>query len=59
MDDRSYAEYIATTGKNDSRESWIDWKVVVCGMSRREATKAAHEPGWGWEPGLATKKWEG
>lgn len=46
----SYAEYLATTGSEDSRQSWIAWKVEICRMEPSEATKAAYDKEWGYEP---------
>ncbi|WP_206459407.1 hypothetical protein [Anaerovorax sp. IOR16] len=52
MLDYSYKEYLQKTGKKDSRESWIDWKVEICGMDYEEARIASIDPDWGWEEGL-------
>lgn len=46
----SYEEYLSKTNKQDKRESWIDWKTEICGLRLDEATKAAYDPEWGFEP---------
>ncbi len=46
----SYKEYLERTNQTDARFSWIAWKVEMCGMTTEEATKAAYDPEWGWEP---------
>jgi len=46
----SYTEYLTKAGQHDSRQAWIDWKIVCCGMEPDEATKAAYDPEWGWTP---------
>lgn len=45
----SYDEYLNKTGKQDCRESWIDWKTDVCGMRYMDARRAAYDPDWGYE----------
>lgn len=45
----SYEEYLAKTGKEDCKESWIDWKIDVCNMPYMEAVRAANDPEWGYE----------
>lgn len=45
----SYDEYLEKTGKEDCKESWIDWKTDICGMSYLEAVRAANDPEWGYE----------
>jgi hypothetical protein len=44
-----YDEYLNKTGLQDSREAWINWKTDVCGMTRKQAVKAAYDPAWGYE----------
>lgn len=44
-----YEEFLKEAGFSDSRTNWIAWKIC-CGMSLDEATKAAYDPVWGWEP---------
>jgi hypothetical protein len=55
MLDWSYKEYLERSGKEDTRKSWIQWKIDICGMSEKEATIAGYDPEWGWEEGLGTK----
>ena len=45
----SYEEYLTKTNKEDNRESWIDWKTEICGMSYMEARRASYDPDWGYE----------
>lgn len=45
----SYNEYLTKTGKEDNKQSWIDWKVEVCGMRYMEAVRASNDPDWGYE----------
>jgi len=45
----SYADYLEKTKKEDNRNSWIDWKTEICGMSYTEAYKASYDPDWGYE----------
>jgi hypothetical protein len=37
-------------GIKDSRRSWIEWKMDVCGMSEKASIKAAYDPTWGYTP---------
>jgi hypothetical protein len=46
----SYSEFIEKTGKQDSKTTWIRWKVDACGMSIKEAVKAANDAEWGYCP---------
>jgi hypothetical protein len=46
----SYNEYLQNTGKDDCKNSWIDWKAEIHGMFYSEAIKAAHDPEWGYRP---------
>lgn len=50
--DLSYAEYLSKAGQKDSRQAWIDWKIVCCGMEPKEAAKVADDPDWGWTPDM-------
>ena len=45
----SYEEYLAKTQKEDNKESWIDWKFEICGMSYLEAIREANDPDCGYE----------
>jgi len=45
----SYEEYLEKTDKENCVDSWIDWKVEICGMSYVEARKSAYDPEWGFE----------
>ena len=45
----SYDEYLEKTGKEDCKESWIDWKTDVYNMSYIETLRAANDPEWGYE----------
>lgn len=45
----SYEDFLKETKKEDNRESWIDWKTDVCGMSYLAARRAAYDPEWGYE----------
>ena len=45
----NYDEYLQKTKKEDNKQSWIDWKFEICGMSYTEAVKAANDPEWGYE----------
>jgi len=54
MLDWSYKEYLQKTGKNDVRQSWVDWKIEICNMEYEEAVKASIDPEWGWEEGLGS-----
>lgn len=45
----SYDEYLKRTGKEASKEAWIDWKVEICGMSYIEARKVCYDLDWGYE----------
>ena len=47
----SYAEYLSKTGKPDSRESWIDWKIDCCGMTFMAARRASYYVDWSNEKG--------
>lgn len=44
----SYVEYLEKTGLKNCRESWIDWKIDIYSMSRKEAVKASIDPEWGY-----------
>ena len=44
----SYATYLEKTGLKNCRESWIDWKIDIYSMSRKEAVKASIDPEWGY-----------
>lgn len=46
----SYAEYLKETGREDCRDSWVDWKHNIYGMNYEEADKASRDPEWGYEP---------
>ena len=46
----SYSEYLSRTKQKDSRRSWIEWKMDICGMTERQAIKAAYDPEWGYKP---------
>jgi len=46
----SYQEYLNRTGQKDSLTAWKWWKIEVCGMSEKQAIKAAHDPEWGYKP---------
>ena len=39
----SYEEYLAKTKQKDTREAWKWWKIEVCGMSEKEAIRAAYK----------------
>jgi hypothetical protein len=45
----SYDEYLTQTGKEDCKDSWIDWKTDIYGMNYTEALRAANDPDWGYE----------
>jgi len=45
----SYDEYLEKTNKENCAETWIDWKVEICGMSYMEALRACNDPDWGFE----------
>jgi len=42
--DMSYQEYLSRTGQKDSRTAWKWWKIEICGMSEKQAIKAAYDP---------------
>jgi hypothetical protein len=44
----SYQEYISRMNLKDTRRSWIEWKVDMCGMTERQAIAAAYNPEWGY-----------
>ena len=46
----SYEEYLAKTGNEDTLQNWVMWKVDMFRMEPQEATKAAYDPEWGYEP---------
>jgi hypothetical protein len=46
----SYQEYLSRTGQKDSRTAWKWWKIETCGMSEKQAIKAAYDPEWGYKP---------
>ena len=46
----SYREYLETTKQDDTILAWVDWKVSVCGMTQRQAERAARNPEWGYSP---------
>ena len=46
----SYREYIVAMRLVDCRQSWVEWKQDICGMSEREAIKASIDPEWGYAP---------
>ena len=46
----SYREYLETTKQDDTILAWLDWKVSVCGMTQRQAERAARNPEWGYSP---------
>lgn len=46
-----YKEYINLTSREDNRQSWVDWKIEICGMSEDEAIKASIDPEWGYKSG--------
>lgn len=48
--DMSYQEYLSRTGQKDSRTAWKWWKIEICGMSEKQAIKAAYDPEWGYKP---------
>lgn len=48
--DLSYREYLTKMNEPDSRRSWINWKIICCGMEPKEAYKVASDPDWGWSP---------
>jgi len=45
-----YAEYLAKTRQKDTRQNWVAWKVEICGMEPRAATRAAYDSEWGYKP---------
>jgi len=38
----SYDEYLEKIGKKNCRQSWVDWKVEICGMDEAEAIQASY-----------------
>ena len=45
----NYGEYLEKTNKKDCRESWVDWKTEIHGMTYMDARKASYDPEWGYK----------
>lgn len=44
-----YFNYLEKFCMKDCRESWINWKMDVYGMSRKAAVKLSIDPEWGYD----------